>query len=66
MKILLTGSTGRVGRASYVRLCGEHEVVGLDVAPSSTADVVASLDDEPAVRSALAIWFARSSMSRYE
>lgn len=53
MRILVTGSTGRVGRAIYVRLCGEHEVVGLDVAPSSTADVVASLDDEPALRSVL-------------
>lgn len=53
MRILVTGSTGRVGRAIYIRLCREHEVVGLDAAPSSTADVVASLADESAVRSAL-------------
>jgi nucleoside-diphosphate-sugar epimerase len=53
MKILVTGSTGRVGRAIYVRLCAEHELIGFDVAPSSTADVVASIHDEDAVAAAL-------------
>lgn len=53
MKILITGASGRVGRAIYVRLCREHSVIGLDQAPSSRADVVASLGDEPALRSAL-------------
>ena len=53
MKVLVTGSTGRVGRAIYVRLCPAHEVVGLDLAPSSTADIVASLQDDRAVEAAL-------------
>lgn len=53
MKILVTGSTGRVGRAIYVRLCAEHQVVGLDRAPSSTADVVAPLADTERLREAL-------------
>jgi UDP-glucose 4-epimerase len=53
MKILLTGASGRVGRAVYVRLCREHQVIGFDQAPSSTADVVASLGDEPALHLAL-------------
>ena len=45
MKILITGSTGRVGRAIYVRLCREHDVVGFDRAASSTADIVGDLGD---------------------
>ena len=53
MKILLTGASGRVGRAVYIRLCREHHVIGFDQAPSSTADVVASLGNEPALRAAL-------------
>jgi UDP-glucose 4-epimerase len=53
MKVLLTGASGRVGRAVVVRLCREHHIVGLDQAPSSTADVVASLANEPALRAAL-------------
>jgi UDP-glucose 4-epimerase len=53
MKILLTGASGRVGRAVYVRLCREHQVIGLDQAPSSTADVVAPLGNESALRAAL-------------
>jgi UDP-glucose 4-epimerase len=53
MKILVTGSTGRVGRAIYVRLCRDHEVVGLDRVPSSTADVVADLGDVGALERAL-------------
>lgn len=53
MKILVTGSTGRVGRAIYIQLCTEHDVIGFDIAPSSTADVVASIQDERAVAGAL-------------
>jgi nucleoside-diphosphate-sugar epimerase len=53
MKVLVTGSSGRVGRAVRVRLAHEHEVIGLDQAPSSTADVVAALADEAALRAAL-------------
>jgi UDP-glucose 4-epimerase len=53
MKILVTGSTGRVGRAIYVRLCAEHAVVGIDVAPSSTADIVAPIQDAGAAAAAL-------------
>jgi UDP-glucose 4-epimerase len=53
MKILLTGASGRVGRAVYVRLCREHQVIGFDQAPSSTADVVAPLGNEAALQLAL-------------
>jgi UDP-glucose 4-epimerase len=45
MKILVTGASGRVGRAIVVRLLSEHDVVGLDHAPSSTADFVGSITD---------------------
>ena len=45
MKIILTGTSGRIGKAIHARLGPEHEVVGVDRSPSPTADVVASLSD---------------------
>ena len=53
MKILVTGSSGRIGRAIYVRLVLEHEVVGLDRSPSSTADFVGDLTNVALLRQAL-------------
>lgn len=52
-KVLVTGSSGRVGRAIYVRLCREHEVVGLDRSPSSTADHVGDIVDAGVLERAL-------------
>jgi UDP-glucose 4-epimerase len=54
MKVLITGASGRVGRGIYIRLHPGHEVIGYDQAPSSTADVVASLEDTDRLRDALA------------
>jgi UDP-glucose 4-epimerase len=45
MRILVTGASGRVGRAIAIRLLREHDVVGLDTAPSSTVDFVGSVAD---------------------
>lgn len=45
MRVVITGATGRVGRAIYVRLSPEHEVIGVDRAPSSTADVVGDITE---------------------
>lgn len=53
MKILITGAAGRVGRATYIGLCADHEVIGLDSAPSSTTDVVASITDTDQIRAAM-------------
>jgi UDP-glucose 4-epimerase len=53
MKILITGATGRVGRATYIRLCAEHEVIGFDSAPSSTSDIVGSIEDVDSICGAL-------------
>jgi UDP-glucose 4-epimerase len=53
MKILITGAAGRIGRATYIRLAAEHEVIGLDSAPSSTSDHVGSIEDVEALRAAL-------------
>ncbi|MDC8015987.1 NAD-dependent epimerase/dehydratase family protein [Tahibacter soli] len=50
MKIVVTGASGRIGRAIHVRLSREHDVVGFDRAPSSTADVVGDLDDAVLLR----------------
>jgi UDP-glucose 4-epimerase len=53
MKILITGAAGRIGRATYIRLAAEHEVIGLDSAPSSTSDHVGSIEDVKAIRATL-------------
>ena len=50
MKILVTGATGRVGRALVVRLGLQHQVLGLDRAPSSTAHWVGDLGDATLLR----------------
>jgi UDP-glucose 4-epimerase len=53
MKVLITGASGRIGRAVYVRLALEHEVVGMDRSPSSTADVVGEITDVSLLRRTL-------------
>jgi UDP-glucose 4-epimerase len=53
MKLLITGAAGRIGRATYIRLSAEHQVVGLDCVPSSTSDVLASIEDTDQIRIAL-------------
>jgi nucleoside-diphosphate-sugar epimerase len=40
MRIVLTGSSGRIGRAIFGALCGQHEVIGIDRSPFSTTHVV--------------------------
>jgi UDP-glucose 4-epimerase len=53
VKIVVTGSSGRVGRAVCILLGVNHQVVGVDHAPSSTTDVVASIEDGTRLRQAL-------------
>ncbi|MGR6834159.1 NAD-dependent epimerase/dehydratase family protein [Aliivibrio wodanis] len=45
MRILVTGSAGRVGRAIYIKLMRTHDVVGIDKTPCSTADYVGDIRD---------------------
>lgn len=53
MRIVVTGSTGRVGRAIHVRLSPNHTVLGFDRAPSSTTDAVGDLGDAALLRRTL-------------
>ena len=53
MGILVTGSSGRIGRAIYAKLSGDHEVLGLDRSPFATADFVGALSDQVLLRKAL-------------
>ncbi|MDX2141775.1 MAG: NAD(P)-dependent oxidoreductase [Rhodospirillaceae bacterium] len=53
MKIVVTGSGGRIGRAIYRRLAPQHDVIGLDRAPSSTAHVLADICDDGALARAM-------------
>jgi UDP-glucose 4-epimerase len=45
MRVLVTGAAGRIGRAVYVRLAREHEVVGLDRTPASTVNLIGDVGD---------------------
>lgn len=45
VKILLTGSSGRVGRAIFGALAARHEVVGIDRSPFATTRHVADFTD---------------------
>ena len=53
MRVLVTGSAGRIGRAIYIKLSREHRVQGLDRTPSSTSDHVGDLGDPALLRKAL-------------
>ncbi|MCU0760459.1 MAG: NAD(P)-dependent oxidoreductase [Steroidobacteraceae bacterium] len=53
MRIVITGSSGRIGRAIHARLAGRHQVVGLDRVPAPTTQVVCDLLDAGRVRAAL-------------
>ena len=53
MKIALTGSSGRVGRAIFAALCTQHDVIGIDRIPFSTTHVLADLDDRDTIARAL-------------
>lgn len=54
MNILVTGSSGWLGQHLVPRLKrGGHRVIGLDPVPGSHTDIVGSVADRPAVRSAI-------------
>ena len=53
MKILITGSAGRVGRAIYIKLMKHHNVVGLDKTPCSTVDLIGDICDGELISKAL-------------
>lgn len=43
LKVLVTGASGRIGRAIFARLARTHRVSGLDRVPSSTAEFVGDI-----------------------
>lgn len=49
MRIAITGASGRIGRALCHHMRMYHDVVGLDRAPSPTADIAADLEDPGAI-----------------
>ncbi|PAY01030.1 epimerase [Pseudoalteromonas sp. HM-SA03] len=53
MRILVTGSAGRIGRAIYIKLMKNHDVVGLDKAPCSTVDFIGDICDGELISTAL-------------
>lgn len=53
MRIVLTGSSGRVGRAIFSALAGRHDVNGIDRSPFSTTHIVGDFADIKPLRSAL-------------
>lgn len=53
MRIVITGSSGRVGRAIHARLAPRHTLIGLDRVAAPTTQVVCDLQDTARVRAAL-------------
>lgn len=53
MKIILTGSSGRIGRAIFGALVPRHEVTGIDRNPFSTTHIVGDCADPDLLRRAL-------------
>ncbi|MBW8183288.1 NAD-dependent epimerase/dehydratase family protein [Shewanella nanhaiensis] len=53
MKVLVTGTAGRVGRAIYIHLMKSHEVVGVDKTPCSTVNYVGDIRDSALMNTAL-------------
>ena len=55
MKLLVTGSTGHLGDGTVRTLRARgHDVVGLDILPGETTDIVGSIADRDVVRAAMA------------
>jgi len=54
VRIVLTGSSGRVGRAIFSALAGTHEVIGIDRSPFSTTHFVGDFADMGLLSSAMA------------
>lgn len=53
MHILLTGSSGRIGRAIHARLARVHTLLGIDRVAAPTTDLIADIGDAAALRRAL-------------
>jgi UDP-glucose 4-epimerase len=52
-RTLVTGASGRIGRAIHELLSRDREVIGLDTVPSPTADLVGDICDLAVIRQAL-------------
>ncbi|MBT8063982.1 MAG: NAD(P)-dependent oxidoreductase [Gammaproteobacteria bacterium] len=52
MRIAITGSSGRIGRAIHFALCRDHEVVGIDRAVASVTTRLGDIGDYPFLRKA--------------
>ena len=50
MKIILTGSSGRIGRAIFGSLAAENEVIGVDTRVFSTTHIIGDCADEALMR----------------
>jgi UDP-glucose 4-epimerase len=44
-KTIITGSSGRIGRALHWKLCQQYEVDGMDISPSSATSVIGDIQD---------------------
>ena len=53
MRILVTGSAGRIGRAIYIKLMRTHDVVGIDKSPCSTVDYMGDIRDSALIDEAV-------------
>ena len=63
MKIVITGTSGRIGRAIHFNLCQDHEVAGVDRSVSSVTGHLGEIDDYgllcKAFRSAAVVFYCK-------
>lgn len=45
MKVVVTGTSGRVGRAIHFTLCQQHDVIGIDQSPASSTSNIGDICD---------------------
>ncbi len=48
-KIVITGSSGRIGRALHWKLCKDYDVAGIDISPSSATSKIVDIRNYEAV-----------------
>ena len=49
-KVVITGSSGRMGRALYWQLAPDHHVTGIDLSASSSTNLIMDIRDEDSLR----------------
>ena len=53
MKIVVTGTSGRIGRAIHFHLSKSHDVIGIDRSPASATTIISDINNLNTLEKAL-------------